>query len=70
MAFTYAGDRAGEGAAPGTRQVSNVSSVGAYTGANSAGQTSYQTIDPNANRNGAMSGTWTKTQLVHGNGAP
>jgi hypothetical protein len=53
---------------PTTGQVSNVSSAGSYTWMN--GNTSYQTNDPNANPNGVMAGTWTKTQVVHGNGAP
>jgi hypothetical protein len=53
---------------PTTGQVSNVSSAYSYTWSN--GQTSYQTNDPNANPNGAISGTWTKTQVVHGNGTP
>ena len=53
---------------PGTGQVSNVSSAYSYTWAN--GNTSYQTNDPNANPNGVMAGTWTKQQVVHGNGTP
>ena len=54
---------------PSTGQVSNVSSAYTYTWANSSG-TSYQTNDSNANPNGVMPGTWTKTQVVHGNGTP
>jgi hypothetical protein len=53
---------------PGTGQVSNVSSAYSYTWVN--GGTSYQTNDPNANPNGVMAGTWTKQQVVHGNGTP
>jgi hypothetical protein len=53
---------------PTTGQVSNVSSAYTYTWTN--GSTSYQTNDSNANPNGVMSGTWTKTQVVHGNGTP
>lgn len=53
---------------PSTGQVSNVSSAYSYTWSN--GQTSYQTNNPDANPNGAMPGTWTKTQVVHGNGTP
>jgi hypothetical protein len=53
---------------PSTGQVSNVSSAYTYTWSN--GSTSYQTNDSNANPNGVMSGTWTKTQVVHGNGTP
>jgi hypothetical protein len=55
---------------PTTGQVSNVSSAASYTWVNSAGQTSYQTNDVNANPNGVLPGTWTKTQVVHGNGTP
>jgi hypothetical protein len=53
---------------PSTGQVSNVSSAYTYTWSN--GSTSYQTNDSNANPNGAMPGTWTQTQQVHGNGTP
>jgi hypothetical protein len=53
---------------PSTGQVSNVSSAYSYTWTN--GSTSYQTNSPEANPNGAMPGTWTKTQVVHGNGTP
>ena len=53
---------------PSTGQVSNVSSAYSYTWSN--GQTSYQTNSPDANPNGSMPGTWTKTQVVHGNGTP
>jgi hypothetical protein len=55
---------------PTTGQVSNVSSAYSYTWMNSAGNTSYQTNDANANPNGVMAGTWTKQQVVHGNGTP
>jgi hypothetical protein len=41
-----------------------------YTWVNSAGNTSYQTNDANANPKGAMAETWTKTQVMHGNGTP
>jgi hypothetical protein len=53
---------------PSTGQVSNVSNAYSYTWTN--GSTSYQTNDSNANPNGSMPGTWTKTQVVHGNGTP
>ena len=55
---------------PGTGQVSNVSNAYSYTWTDSTGKTSYQTNDANANPNGAMPGTWTKQQVVHGNGTP
>jgi hypothetical protein len=47
-----------------------VSSAYTYTWVNSAGQTSYQSNDSSANPNGVMTGTWTQTQQVHGNGTP
>jgi hypothetical protein len=53
---------------PATGQVSNVSSAYSYTWSN--GSTSYQTNEPSANPNGVMAGTWTKQQVVHGNGTP
>jgi len=53
---------------PSTGQVSNVSSAYSYTWSN--GTTSYQTNDVNANPNGVIQGTWTKQQVVHGNGTP
>lgn len=53
---------------PSTGQTSKVSSAYSYTWTN--GSTSYQTNDPNANPNGVMQGTWTKQQVVHGNGTP
>jgi hypothetical protein len=55
---------------PNTGAVNKASSAYSYTWVNSAGSTSYQTNDPNANPNGVMGGTWTKQQVVHGNGAP
>ena len=55
---------------PSTGQVTNVSSAYSYTWVDSSGKTSYQTNDPNANPNGVMQGTWTKQQVVHGNGTP
>jgi hypothetical protein len=30
----------------------------------------YQTNDPNTNPNGVLSGNWSQTQRVHGNGTP
>jgi hypothetical protein len=53
---------------PSTGQVSNVSSAYSNTWVDSTGKTSYQTNDPNANPNGVLQGTWTKQQVVHGNG--
>jgi hypothetical protein len=53
---------------PSTGQVSNVSNAYSYTWVDSSGKTSYQTNDVNANPNGVLQGTWTKQQVVHGNG--
>jgi hypothetical protein len=53
---------------PGTGQLSKVSSANSYTWVDSTGKTSYQTNDVNANPNGVLQGTWTKQQVVHGNG--
>jgi hypothetical protein len=55
---------------PNTGAVNKVSSASSYTWVNSAGNTSYQTNDANANPNGVMQGSWTKQAVVHGNGAP
>jgi hypothetical protein len=55
---------------PNTGAVNKVSSAASYTWVNSAGNTSYQTNDANANPNGVMQGSWTKQVVVHGNGAP
>ncbi len=55
---------------PSTGQVSTVSNAYSYTWVDSTGKTSYQTNDANANPNGVMQGTWTKQQVVHGNGTP
>jgi len=55
---------------PSTGQVSTVSTASSYTWVDSTGKTSYQTNDVNANPNGVLQGTWTKTQVVHGNGTP
>ena len=44
-----------------------VSSAYNQTWTNGSGQY-YQTNDPNANPNGVLSGTWTQTTQVHGDG--
>ena len=54
---------------PNTGQLSKVSSSSSYTWIDSSGHTSYQTNDPNANPNGALQGTWTRQQVVHGDGS-
>lgn len=53
---------------PNTGQVSKVSSSYSYTWVDNTGKVGYQTNDPNANPNGVLQGTWTKQQVVHGNG--
>ena len=55
---------------PNTGQLSKVSNASSYTWVDSSGKTSYQTNDVNANPNGVLQGTWTKQQVVHGNGTP
>jgi hypothetical protein len=53
---------------PNTGQVNKVSSSYSYSWIDSTGKVGYQTNDPNANPNGVLQGTWTKQQVVHGNG--
>ncbi len=54
---------------PGTGQISKVSSGYNATWIDSSGKASFQTTDPNANPNGAIPGTWTRQQVVHGDGS-
>ncbi|MGD0228082.1 MAG: hypothetical protein ABSF71_37745 [Terriglobia bacterium] len=53
---------------PNTGQLSKVSSSYSYTWVDSSGHTSFQTNDVNANPNGTLKGTWTRQQVVHGDG--
>ena len=53
---------------PNTGQVSKVSSAYSYTWVDSSGKNSYQTMSPNADPNGVLTGNWTRQQQVHGNG--
>ena len=55
---------------PATRQVSKLSNAYSYTWLDSTGKVGYQTNDPNANPNGVLQGTWTRQEVVHGNGTP
>jgi hypothetical protein len=55
---------------PNTGQVNKVSSSYSYTWVDSTGKVGYQTNDASANPNGVLQGTWTKQQVVHGNGTP
>jgi hypothetical protein len=54
---------------PNTGQLSRVSSSYGYTWVDSSGHTSFQTNDVNANPNGTLQGTWTRQQVVHGDGS-
>jgi hypothetical protein len=49
----------------GTAKVSS-----AYSQTWTNGTQWYQTNDPNSNPNGVLSGNWTQTTQVHGNGQP
>jgi len=53
---------------PNTGQVSKVSSAASYTWVDSSGKYSYQTNSVNADPNGTRPGTWTRQQVVHGDG--
>jgi hypothetical protein len=53
---------------PNTGQLSKVSSSSSYTWIDSSGHTSFQTNDVNADPNGTLQGTWTRQQVVHGDG--
>jgi len=53
---------------PNTGQVTKVSSANSYTWLDASGKTSYQTNDPNADPNGTLRGTWTRQQVVNGDG--
>jgi len=53
---------------PNAGQLSKVSSSNSYTWIDSSGHTSFQTNDVNADPNGTLHGTWTRQQVVHGDG--
>ena len=53
---------------PNTGKVNKVSSSYGYTWVDSTGKAGYQTNDVNANPNGVLQGTWTRQQVVHGDG--
>jgi len=55
---------------PNSGQISKVSSASSYTWVDETGKTSYQTNDVNADPNGTLKGTWTRQQVVHGDGSP
>lgn len=54
---------------PNTGQISKVSSAYSYTWVDNSGKVAYQTTDPNANPNGSLQGSWTRQQVVHGDGS-
>lgn len=54
---------------PNTGQLSKVSSAYSYTWVDQSGKTAFQTMDVNANPNGSLQGTWTRQQVVHGDGS-
>jgi hypothetical protein len=54
---------------PTTGQVSKVSSSYSYTWLDESGKVAYQTSDANADPNGTIKGTWTRQQVVHGDGS-
>ncbi|HEY4974933.1 MAG TPA: hypothetical protein VII41_15070, partial [Steroidobacteraceae bacterium] len=54
---------------PSSGQVNKVSSQYSYTWVDSSGKLSYQTNDANADPNGALQGSWTRQQVVHGDGS-
>jgi hypothetical protein len=53
---------------PNTGQTTKVDSSYTYTWLDSTGKVSYQTQDSWANPNGTGQGTWTRQQVVHGDG--
>jgi hypothetical protein len=55
---------------PATGAVNTVTSAYSYTWVDSTGRTSFQTNDVNVNPNGALTGNWTKQQVVNGDGTP
>jgi hypothetical protein len=55
---------------PNTGQVSKVSSANTYTWLDNTGKVGYQTSDGLANPNGVLPGTWTRQEVVNGDGTP
>ncbi len=54
---------------PSTGQISKVSSSYSHTWVDSTGKYSYQTNDVNADPNGVLAGSWTRQDVVHGDGS-
>lgn len=55
---------------PNTGQTNKVSSAYNYTWVDSTGKVGYQTSDGLANPNGVLPGTWTRQEVVNGDGTP
>jgi len=55
---------------PSTGETAKVSSGFNYTWHNAGTNEYFQTADPNANPNGTLSGSWTVSTKVHGDGTP
>ncbi len=54
---------------PNTGQISKVSSTYDYTWLDESGKVAFQTTDANADPNGSLKGSWTRQQVVHGDGS-
>ena len=55
---------------PQTGQLTKVSSALSYTWLDETGKTSFQSNDVNADPNNRLTGTWTRQDVVHGDGSP
>ena len=55
---------------PNTGQTNKVSNAYNYTWVDNTGKVGYQTSDGLANPNGVLPGTWTRQQVVNGDGTP
>jgi hypothetical protein len=55
---------------PNSGQTNKVSSSYNYTWVDNTGKVGYQTNDGLANPNGVLQGTWTRQQVVNGDGTP
>lgn len=55
---------------PNSGQVTKVSNANTYTWLDSTGKVGYQTSDGLANPNGVLPGTWTRQDVVNGDGTP
>ncbi|HTV14302.1 MAG TPA: hypothetical protein VME68_06280 [Acidobacteriaceae bacterium] len=55
---------------PNTGQITKVSNANTYTWLDNTGKVGYQTSDGLANPNGVLPGTWTRQEVVNGDGTP